>query len=57
VYLDLKKGAKAWAEYILNYKYNNNRYNREFVQDEVLKRYDIQEIYKIYKGIYEGRED
>lgn len=57
MYLDLKKGAKAWAEYILNYKYNNNRYNREFVQDEVLKRYDIQEIYKIYKGIYEGRED
>jgi glycosyltransferase involved in cell wall biosynthesis len=56
-YLDLKKGAKAWAEYILKYKYNNNRYNREFVHDEVLKRYNIQEICKIYKGIYEGRED
>lgn len=54
--LDLKEGAKLWAQSIVNYILNDNRYEKKFVKEEVLKRYDIQEICRIYKKIYNGEK-
>jgi len=51
-YLDLQQGPEEWAKYIL--KLINNKSNRQYPLDHVLKNYDIENISKNYKEIYSG---
>lgn len=51
-YLPLQIGARGWAKTVVEYIINNQS-NLHRVSNELKKRYDIEEIVKIYAEIYE----
>lgn len=51
-YLDLKNGAEFWSDYITKNIISNKSHQRKLVKNNILKKYDIHEICKIYKKIY-----
>jgi len=55
-YLDLKEGAEAWANYIVENISEDKINNKESVPEDVLNKYDTKEICKIYKKIYNAEK-
>jgi glycosyltransferase involved in cell wall biosynthesis len=52
-YIELENGAEYWASQIIQYM-NKNKRGKESVPEEILSKYNIEEVCKIYNGIYKN---